>query len=135
MFSVQVVDYGKLIYPLDYTDPMISGVLYRKIIPKGQIAYYYGAKTDISSNKYDYSITRVKGLSKLYIDYCTNFPFCRYKDGDLANNNGDINYTYENKNKRNTSNNINRYLKPFNPILGETFEFFDNDYIILWFFH
>ena len=85
MFSVQVVDYGKLIYPLDYTDPMISGVLYRKIIPKGQIAYYYGAKTDISSNKYDYSITRVKGLSKLYIDYCTNFPFCRYKDDDLAN--------------------------------------------------
>jgi hypothetical protein len=25
------------------------------------------------------------------------------------------------------SQNINRYLKPFNPILGETFEFFDNE--------
>ena len=82
IFSFQIVDYDKIIEPFGYTEPMIIGDTYRRLLPKGKIAYYYGGKAE-DNIRYDITLTRRKGLPQLYLGECTFFPDCSFKKDDL----------------------------------------------------
>ena len=86
MFSFQIIDYGKLssLGKLTYNEPMNDGVMYRRILPKGGIAYYTGSISDTTAGKYDYTLTNIKGSAKLYITSSYSFPDCSYTKDDLA---------------------------------------------------
>ena len=108
IFSFKIIDYGNLIDTISYTDPMIVGEFYRRLLPKGHITYFYGAKSSPSAKKYDYTLNNIKGLSKLYIGECKNFPDCHYNKEDLPNLNQNIpvkmnNYMIWNTDKDNSS--------------------------------
>ena len=85
IFSFQIIDYDKLnsIGNYTYTEPMNTGVIYRRLLPKGQVAYFYGSEDDTSLRKYDYTLSNIKGLAKLYITLCNGFPNCYYTKEDL----------------------------------------------------
>ena len=53
------------------------------MIPKGHVAFFSGTKNDNSAKKYDYSLFRRKGLTKMYIDDCRNYPFCNKEVSSL----------------------------------------------------
>ena len=84
MYSFQIVDYNNIIEPFGYTEPMIVGDTYRKLLPKGKIAYYYGGVSQ-SEIKHHITLTRRKGLAQLYIGECKFFPECSFKKEDLPN--------------------------------------------------
>ena len=84
MFSFQIVDYNNIIEPFGYTEPMIVGDTYRKLLPKGKIAYYYGGVSQ-SQIKHHITLTRRKGLPQLYIGECKFFPNCSFSKEDLQN--------------------------------------------------
>ena len=86
MFSFQVIDYDTKIKTFEYPHPQISGEIYRRIIPKGKLAYYYVAKSETGKEKYDYTLSNIKGNAKLYIDTeCEDFPDCHYNVSSLNN--------------------------------------------------
>lgn len=84
MFSFQIIDYDKIIEPFGYTEPMIVGDTYRKLLPKGKIAYYYGGVSQ-SEIKHHITLTQRKGIAQLYIGECKFFPECSFKKEDLPN--------------------------------------------------
>lgn len=90
VFSFQITDYGKLKKVFSYTEPMIAGEIYRRLLPKGQIAYYHVVKTDPSANKYDYTLSNLKGMAKLYMGECSLFPDCYFEVEDLQSLNRSI---------------------------------------------
>ena len=85
VFSFQIIDYNKRQRLFEYTHPQISGQVYRRLLPPGSISYYYVAKSDLGKEKYDYTLSNIKGTAKLYIDtQCDDFPNCHYQRNDLA---------------------------------------------------
>ena len=89
MFSFQIIDYPNRINLFEYTHPQISGQVYRRLLPQDTISYFYVAKTTLGKEKYDYTLSNIKGNAKLYIsDECEDFPDCHYekKDLDFRNN-------------------------------------------------
>ena len=101
IFSIQIMDYGKLLDVYDYEEPMNQGEIYRHIIPKGRISTFHFAKSIKISDKNDYTLSRIRGKSRLYFGECKTFPNCRYTTEDLptfnttypAKINNDIIYT------------------------------------------
>ncbi len=84
IFSFQIIDYGKLKQKsFTYTEPMLSGQFYRRLLPKGYVDFYHVGKLDGSAKKFDYTLSNIKGEAKLYIAECTTFPFCKYSEEDL----------------------------------------------------
>ena len=67
----------------NYYHPQIVDEIYTRIIKKGSISVFSGRKLDNSLKKYDYSILRKKGLTKMYIAECKTFPYCEYSESDL----------------------------------------------------
>ena len=84
MFSFQIIDYPNRINLFEYTHPQISGQVYRRLLPQDTISYFYVAKTTLGKEKYDYTLSNIKGTAKLYIsDQCEDFPDCHYEKKDL----------------------------------------------------
>jgi hypothetical protein len=63
----------------------MTGLIYRRLIPKGSVAFFSGGKNDNSAKKYDYNLYQIKGLSKLYIAECRFYPDCHYSKDSLEN--------------------------------------------------
>ena len=84
IFSFQIIDYNHINSFYEYTHPQLSGQIYRRMLPKGLISYYYVAKTESGKGKYDYYVNNIKGNAKLYIDECNNFPYCYYDVSNLT---------------------------------------------------
>ena len=82
-FSFTVTNPTNLHEIYNYYPPQITGEIYRRMIPKGHVAFFSGTKNDNSAKKYDYSLFRRKGLTKMYIDDCRNYPFCNKEVSSL----------------------------------------------------
>ena len=82
-FSVTFPNDLKDLY--NYYPPQLTGQIYRRIIPKGSIAFFSGTKNDNSAKKYDYNLYQIKGLSRLYIAECRSYPDCHYDEITLSN--------------------------------------------------
>ena len=59
-FTFSVTDPSKLSNLYNYYPPQITGEIYRRIIPKGSIAFFSGTKNNNTAKKYDYSLYRRK---------------------------------------------------------------------------
>ena len=90
IYTIQIMDYEKLDKTYRYSDPMMSGVVYRRIVPKNSITYYYAEELDKSFKKYDYTLSNIKGFAKVYITDCWEFPNCPMEKSDLASMNETI---------------------------------------------
>ena len=84
LYSFKIVDYQEIISTFSYTDPMNSGEIYRRLLPKGTIDYYYIGNYDHSIDSNDYTLSNIKGMAKLYIAKCDEFPNCIYTKKDLV---------------------------------------------------
>ena len=84
-FSFTVTDPSNLDNLYNYYPPQITGEIYRRMIPKGSIVFFSGTKNDNSAKKYDYSLFRRKGLTKMYIGECRTYPNCHYDINALDN--------------------------------------------------
>ena len=84
-FTFSLTDTTKLNTLYNYYRPQISGEIYRRILRKGEIAYFSGSKNDNSAKKYDYSLFQRKGLINMYVADCRNYPDCHYTKDDFSN--------------------------------------------------
>ena len=78
LFSLRVNDYENLLDEYDYEEPMNQGEIYRYIIPIGRASTYHFGKSVKISDKNDYTLNRIRGNAKLYIDECNTFPECPF---------------------------------------------------------
>ena len=85
MFSFSLTEPNSLSDLYNYYPPQLTGEIYRRIIPKGSIAFFSGTKNDNSAQKYDYSLYQIKGVTKMFIDYCKTYPNCHTQESQLAN--------------------------------------------------
>ena len=85
VFSFSLTEPNSLSDLYNYYPPQLTGEIYRRIIPKGSIAFFSGTKNNITVNKYDYSLYRRIGLTKMYIGDCRNYPNCHYNVNELEN--------------------------------------------------
>ena len=85
LFSFSVSEPTKLNNLYNYYPPQLTGMIYRRIIPKGSIAFFSGTKNDVYAKKYDYNLYQLKGYSKLYIGECRTYPDCHYDQDALFN--------------------------------------------------
>ena len=84
-FSFTVTNPTNLVDIYNYYPPQITGEIYRRMIPKGHIAFFSGTKNDNSAKKYDYSLYRRKGFTRMYIGECRSYPNCNYEASALDN--------------------------------------------------
>ena len=69
----------------NYYPPQQIGQIYRRIIPKGEIAFFSGAKNDNLEKKSDYNLFQKKGVTQMYIGDCRTYPDCHYSEDVLDN--------------------------------------------------
>ena len=84
-FSFSLTEPNSLKELYNYYPPQMTGLIYRRMIPKGSVAFFNGIKNDNSAKKYDYNLYQIKGLSKLYIAECRLYPDCHYDKDALEN--------------------------------------------------
>ena len=84
-YTISITAPNELASVYNYYPPQLAGDIYRRIIPKNSIAFFSGTKNDNTAKKYDYSIYQRKGLTKMYIADCRNYPDCHYKSSDFSN--------------------------------------------------
>jgi hypothetical protein len=84
-FAIAITEPSSLKQLYDYYPPQLTGQIYRRILPKGSIAFFSGTKNDQSAKKYDYNLYEVKGHAKLYIAECREYPDCHYDDIEIFN--------------------------------------------------
>ena len=84
-FAISITEPSSLKQLYDYYPPQLTGQIYRRILPKGSIAFFSGTKNDQSAKKYDYNLYEVKGHAKLYIAECREYPDCHYDDIEIFN--------------------------------------------------
>ena len=84
-FTFSLVEYNSLKELYNFYPPQMTGIIYRRMIPKGSVAFFSGGKNDNSAKKYDYNLYQIKGLSKLYIAECRFYPDCHYSKDSLFN--------------------------------------------------
>jgi hypothetical protein len=82
-FTISISEPSSLSNVYNYYPPQLNGEIYRRLIPKNTVAFFSGAKSDNSAKKYDYSLYRIKGLTKMYIGDCRKYPDCLYNPSDL----------------------------------------------------
>ena len=85
IFSFSVTEPDSLSDLFSYYPPQLTGVIYRRMIPKNKIVFFSGTKNDISAQKYDYSLYQIRGLTKMYISDCRSYPDCHYAKDELKN--------------------------------------------------
>ena len=82
-FSLTIPSNPSSLY--NYFPPQLTGEIYRRIIPKGEIVFFSGTKNDHTAQKYDYNLYQRKGLTKMFIGECRNYPKCHYSKSELNN--------------------------------------------------
>jgi len=85
VFAFSITEPTQLNNLYNYYPPQLTGMIYRRIIPKGSIAFFSGTKNDGSAKKYDYNLYQIKGYSRLYIGECRTYPDCHYEQDTLYN--------------------------------------------------
>ena len=85
VFTFSITDPINLETIYNYYPPQLTGQIYRRIIPKGHIAFFSGTKNDISAQKYDYNLYQISGLTEMYIGECKSYPDCHYSEDQLNN--------------------------------------------------
>ena len=91
VFTFSMTEPNSLPELYNYYPPQLVGEIYRRIIPKGAIAFFSSTKIDITAEKFDYNLYQIKGVTKMYIGDCHFYPECHYSEEGLNN-------LYENKN-------------------------------------
>ena len=84
-FTISLTQPNNLNKLYNYYPPQLTGEIYRRMIPKDSIVFFSGVKTDISAKKYDYSLFQRKGISKMYIAHCRDYPDCHFNLNQLDN--------------------------------------------------
>ena len=84
VFTFSITDPENLDPLYNYYPPQLTGQIYRRIIPKGHIAFFSGGINN-SAKKYDYNLYQIKGLTEMYIGDCRNYPDCHYSEDQLNN--------------------------------------------------
>ena len=69
----------------NYYPPQMTGEIYRRILPKGKIAFFSSYQLESSAKKYSYNMYTIKGMPKMYISKCNTYPNCQYTTEDLKN--------------------------------------------------
>ena len=85
VFTFSITDPENIDLLYNYYPPQLTGQIYRRIIPKGHIAFFSGGVNDNSAKKYDYNLYQIKGLTEMYIGDCRNYPNCHYSEVQLNN--------------------------------------------------
>ena len=85
IYSISLTEPNSLPELYNYYPPQLTGEIYRRIIPKGSIAFFSAIKLDNSAEKYDYSLYQIKGVTKMYIGDCRFYPDCHYSEQALGN--------------------------------------------------
>ena len=85
IFSFSITEPNSISNLYNYYPPQLTGEIYKRIIPKGAIAFFSGTKNDNTALKYDYSIYQNKGVTKMYISDCRSYPNCNYLEDQLSN--------------------------------------------------
>ena len=84
-FSFSMTQTSKLDPLYNYYPPQLNGEIYRRIIKKGEIAFFSGIENNNSDIKYDYYLFQRKGVTKMYIAVCRTYPDCHYSEDVLDN--------------------------------------------------
>ena len=84
-FTFSLTDPSNLPNLYNYYPPQITGKIYRRMLPKGKIAFFSGLKNDNTAKKYDYSLYQKTGLTKMYIAHCRTYPDCNFEESQLSN--------------------------------------------------
>jgi len=83
-YSIQIMEPTTLEDVYNFYPPQIIGEFYRRMLPKGKIAVFQGAKIESSAKRYSYNLYNRKGIAEMYITTCNNYPDCRYEVDTLA---------------------------------------------------
>ena len=65
-FSFYMTQTSKLDPLYNYYPPQLNGEIYRRIIKKGEIAFFSGIENGNSDIKYDYYLFQRKGVTKMF---------------------------------------------------------------------
>ena len=84
-FTISLTQPKNLPQLYNYYPPQLTGEIYRRMIPKNSIVFFSGVSNDNSAKKYDYSLFSRKGLSKMYIAHCREYPNCHFTESQLEN--------------------------------------------------
>ena len=84
IFSFSITEPNSISNLFNYYPPQITGEIYKRLIPKGAIAFFSGTKNDNTALKYDYNIYQNKGVTKMYIGDCRTYPNCTYSESQLS---------------------------------------------------
>ena len=83
IFTFSVTQPNLISEKYNYYPPQLLGETYSRIIPKGSIAVFTGTQNDRLVKQYDYYLYQKKGITKMYIADCKNYPNCYYTYQDL----------------------------------------------------
>ena len=84
-FTFSITDTTKLNTIYNYYRPQLTGEIYRRLLRKGEIAFFSGSKSDNSAKKYDFSLYQRKGLVNMYFADCRSYPDCHYEKSGFSN--------------------------------------------------
>ncbi len=83
-YSISITEPTSLEDVYNFYPPQTVGQFYRRMIPKGKIAVFQGARIEDSAKRYNYNLYNRKGVAEMYVTKCNSFPQCMYKTDDLA---------------------------------------------------
>ena len=83
-YSISILEPTKLESLYNFYPPQTIGEIYRRMIPKGSIAVYHGAKIGTSDKRLTFNMYSRKGAAEMYVTECTDFPNCIYKVENLG---------------------------------------------------
>ena len=82
-YSISITEPSTLVDVYDFYPPQTIGEFYRRMLPKGKIAVFHGAKIESSAKRYSYNLYNRKGAAELYVTTCNNYPECKYDENSL----------------------------------------------------
>ena len=77
-YSISILEPTKLESIYDFYPPQTIGEIYRRMIPKGSIAVYHGAKIGTNDKRLTFNMYSRKGVAEMYVTECNDFPYCLY---------------------------------------------------------
>ena len=83
-YSISIREYSTLQDVYDFYPPQTIGQFYRRMLPKGKVAVFQGARIESSAKRYSYNLYNRKGVAELYVTTCNSYPECKYEEKDLT---------------------------------------------------
>ena len=68
--SISILEPSKLESLYDFYPPQAIGEIYRRMIPKGNIAVYHGAKIGTNDKRLSFNMYSRKGVLEMYVTEC-----------------------------------------------------------------